>query len=132
MCFSLITNHKGILLPRLLTQSEFTTYLQYAEQPLDELLTEPWYYYYSFDWDKDSMLNYLVPWNFASNSGGEVEECVVATSAGSQFDKEGDGRCKISGYAVGLESAHLVPKEEVTWYCASTMSVYATNQQMPE
>ncbi|KAF8241798.1 hypothetical protein K440DRAFT_568058, partial [Wilcoxina mikolae CBS 423.85] len=40
--------------------------------------------------------------------------------------------CKISDYADEPENAHMVPKEEATWYCANTMSVYATNQQMSE
>jgi hypothetical protein len=145
-CFFLAANRIGILLPRLLTQSEFAAYVEAnpddVNPPLgiDQLLSEPRYYFYPLDWGTDDTPDYpvcpdfrrwgfphehfatLVRWNLPGNGDSDTEvdnvEPIVATSAVSQFVKERDRRCKISDYADGLESAHTVPKEEANWVCA--------------
>ncbi|KAF8241557.1 hypothetical protein K440DRAFT_241928 [Wilcoxina mikolae CBS 423.85] len=159
-CFFLAANRIGILLPRLLTQSEFSAYVEAnpdAVNPpldLDQLFSEPRYYFYPLDWDTDDTPDYpvcpdfrrwgfphehfasLVAWNLTGDDDSDAEvgnvEPIIATSAVSQFVKERDRRCKISDYADGLESAHTVPKEEANWYCANSMSAYASNKQISD
>ncbi|KAA8912627.1 hypothetical protein FN846DRAFT_773144, partial [Sphaerosporella brunnea] len=130
-CRIVTGNRPGVLLPTLLSPSQFQ---QRAQAASPQILTGHRYYFYPLDWS-DANLQYPVcpsfsRWGFDHdafdpNSPKAMQHWIPSHP---QPKKTGEvpssAACRLSGFRDARESALIIPREQKDWFVRNDMDLY--------